>query len=266
MIADADADEPGPMLPWSLLDDLSELIPAEEVSICEMDMANRHRELQQAVLPDEARSVDHGGPSQGRYHPFWRHYRAFWTGVPPSRAGVVRRWSDRYPGRLLAQQPLYRDVFHPNGLKYFMSVGLPAPTGRERNLLFWRMIGPDFSDRERDLLTLLRPHVAEIYAGAVRRRRGVLTPREWEVLELAAEGHGNAEIAAILFTSVSTVRKHMENIFDRIGVRTRGAAVARMLPKPAIYHVGAVDRRPLSQPVAEGRARARHVDPDRDRL
>ena len=115
-------------------------------------------------------------------------------------------------------------------------------------------------------MTLLRPHVAEIYAGAVRRRRGVLTPREWEVLDLAAEGHSNAEIAAILFTSVSTVRKHMENIFDRIGVRTRGAAVARMLPKPAIYHVGAVDRRPVSRPVADGQARARDVDPDRDRL
>jgi DNA-binding NarL/FixJ family response regulator len=97
--------------------------------------------------------------------------------------------------------------------------------------MFWRHSGPDFSDRDKDLLGLLRPHVAEIYAGAVRRRRGVLTPREWEVLELAAQGHGNAEIAAILVTSVSTVRKHMENIFDRTGVRTRGAAVARMLPQ-----------------------------------
>jgi DNA-binding CsgD family transcriptional regulator len=117
------------------------------------------------------------------------------------------------------------------GRRYFLSVGLVAPAGHERNLMFWRHSGPDFSDRDKDLLGLLRPHVAEIYAGAVRRRRGVLTPREWEVLELAAQGHGNAEIAAILVTSVSTVRKHMENIFDRTGVRTRGAAVARMLPQ-----------------------------------
>ena len=50
------------------------------------------------------------------------------------------------------------------------------------------------------------------------------------MLELAAAGLSNAEIAARLFTSVSTVRKHMEHIFDRTGVHTRGAAVASMLP------------------------------------
>jgi hypothetical protein len=48
--------------------------------------------------------------------------------------------------------------------------------------------------------------------------------------------------------------------------RFGGVAAARMLPKPAIYHVGAVDRRPVSRPVADGQARARDVDPDRDRL
>lgn|GEM_PF-1687572 len=56
------------------------------------------------------------------------------------------------------------------------------------------------------------------------------------MLELAAEGLGNAEIAARLFTSVSTVRKHLEHIFDRTGVRTRGAAVARMLPELRDIH------------------------------
>ncbi len=110
-------------------------------------------------------------------------------------------------------------------------MGLPTADGHERNLLFWRHNGPDFSDGERDLVALLRPHVAEIYAGAVRRRRGVLTPREWEVLELAAQGHGNTEIAARLVTSVNTVRKHLEHIYDKTGVRTRGAAVARLMPE-----------------------------------
>ena len=148
-------------------------------------------------------------------------------------AGQVRCWTDRYPGRLLAQQPLYREAFQPHGVRYLPLVGLPAPSGRERNLLFWRFAGPDFSDREKALLTLLRPHVSEIYAGAVRRRRGVLTPREWEVLELASDGLSNAEIAARLFTSVSTVRKHMEHIFDRRGLRTREAAVARLLTNSA---------------------------------
>lgn len=236
MIADANDDDPGPILPWSLLDDLARLIPAEEVSICDLDLADRERELQQDVLEDNPRYVAQGEPFPGALDIFWDRYPTHWTGCPPSAAGQLRCWSDRYPGRMLRQNHLYQDFFRPMGRRYFMSVGLVATPGHERNLMFWRHTGPDFSEREKDLLTLLRPHVAEIHAGAVRRRRGVLTQREWEVLELVAQGHGNAEIAAMLFTSVATVRKHMEHIFDRTGVRTRGAAVARMLPDSRYVH------------------------------
>jgi DNA-binding CsgD family transcriptional regulator len=58
-----------------------------------------------------------------------------------------------------------------------------------------------------------------------------LTRRERKVLELAAQGDSNADIARLLFISLSTVRKHMEHVFDRTGVRTRSAAVALMTPR-----------------------------------
>jgi len=45
-----------------------------------------------------------------------------------------------------------------------------------------------------------------------------------------AQGYSNAEIGRILIISVATVRKHMEHIFDRTGVRTRSAAAALALP------------------------------------
>lgn len=231
MLADARDDDPGPVLPWSLLDALVGLIPVEETSICELDVVNRHRVIQQSVVHDDPRSLVLGDPDTREQTPFWRHYASFWEGELPSPAGRVRCWSDRYPGRLLAQQPLYRDFFRPAGMRHFLAVGLPAPAGHERNLMFWRATDPDFTDRDKDLLALLRPHLAEIHADAVRRRRGTLTSREWEVLELAAQGHGNREISALLFTSVGTVRKHLEHIFDKTGARTRGAAVARLLPE-----------------------------------
>lgn len=129
-------------------------------------------------------------------------------------------------------------------MKYFLMIGLPAPAGHERNLLFWRLSGSDYTDRDKDLLALLRPHVAEIHAHAVRRRRGTLTPREWEVLELAARGYRNAEIAALLFTSVGTVRKHLEHIYDKSGVRSRGAAVAQLLPGSSRSSVAPTQPRP----------------------
>ena len=132
MIADANDDEPGPMMPWSLLDDLARLIPAEEVSLCDIDLVNRVRELEQFVHADDPRLVDRGEPFPGAFAAFWRHYPAHWAGLPPSGAGQVRSWSDRYPGRMLLQEPLYREFSTVLGRKYFLSVGLRAPAGHER--------------------------------------------------------------------------------------------------------------------------------------
>jgi len=56
-----------------------------------------------------------------------------------------------------------------------------------------------------------------------------LTPREIEVLELAAEGQGARQIAAQLVISPSTVRTHFEHIYRKLGVRDRAAAVAKAM-------------------------------------
>ena len=56
-----------------------------------------------------------------------------------------------------------------------------------------------------------------------------LTVREREVLAWVARGKTNAEIAELLWLAPSTVRKHLENVYAKLGVRTRTAAVARFL-------------------------------------
>ena len=56
-----------------------------------------------------------------------------------------------------------------------------------------------------------------------------LTAREREVLEWVARGKTNAEIARTLWLAPSTVGKHLEHIYAKLGVRTRTAAVARYL-------------------------------------
>jgi DNA-binding CsgD family transcriptional regulator len=55
-----------------------------------------------------------------------------------------------------------------------------------------------------------------------------LTAREREVLELVAEGHTNGEIATQLWISPGTVRKHLDNLYAKLGVHTRTAAAARL--------------------------------------
>ncbi|MFB9674718.1 helix-turn-helix transcriptional regulator [Streptosporangium vulgare] len=53
-----------------------------------------------------------------------------------------------------------------------------------------------------------------------------LTPRELEVLRLVALGRSNREVAAELFISAKTVSVHVSNILGKLGVSTRGEAVA----------------------------------------
>ena len=55
-----------------------------------------------------------------------------------------------------------------------------------------------------------------------------LSPREREILNWVGEGKRNAEIASILGISPLTIRKHLENIFAKLGVETRTAAALAM--------------------------------------
>jgi DNA-binding CsgD family transcriptional regulator len=56
-----------------------------------------------------------------------------------------------------------------------------------------------------------------------------LTPRELEILEFAAEGFSGPDIAQDLFISAATVRTHFQNIYEKLEVRDRAAAVARAM-------------------------------------
>ncbi|MBA8989140.1 DNA-binding NarL/FixJ family response regulator [Curtobacterium pusillum] len=70
--------------------------------------------------------------------------------------------------------------------------------------------------------------VSEAPAG-LRTRFPELTPREADVLERIAEGRSNPEIAAELFLTVPTVKSYVNQVFTKLGVRTRAEAVAVVL-------------------------------------
>jgi len=57
--------------------------------------------------------------------------------------------------------------------------------------------------------------------------RGVeLTSREWQVLDLMAEGHSTAQIAERLYVSPVTVRRHISSIVTKLGAPDRATAVS----------------------------------------
>lgn len=54
-----------------------------------------------------------------------------------------------------------------------------------------------------------------------------LSKRELEILSLLARGHSNQEIAAKLFVSLSTVKTHIQNLFEKLDVKRRIQAVEK---------------------------------------
>jgi predicted ATPase/DNA-binding CsgD family transcriptional regulator/transcriptional regulator with XRE-family HTH domain len=68
--------------------------------------------------------------------------------------------------------------------------------------------------------------LAACEASATGRPPGGLTRREAQVLRLVVEGKTNRQIAQELVLSQKTVKRHLDNIFDKLGVSTRTAATA----------------------------------------
>lgn len=81
--------------------------------------------------------------------------------------------------------------------------------------------------------TVLSPEIQEGLASEIRMRgreeRTPLTPREQEVLKLTAEGLSAPEIGFRLHVSAATVKTHMQNVYGKLGVSDRAAAVAEAM-------------------------------------
>ena len=82
-----------------------------------------------------------------------------------------------------------------------------------------RHLAPHFVDQLMD--------TSSLPSDAPSRLIDPLTSRELEVLRLVAKGLSNREIADILFVTLGTVKKHLNNIFSKLNVKSRTQAVAR---------------------------------------
>jgi DNA-binding CsgD family transcriptional regulator len=226
--------QPTEGVPWEVLEELARLVACDAVSLAEFDAAHG-KALVLQWCEDSVRVLGVGDDDPPQPAEFWTYSNQFAPCTYPHRTGdlaSVVRWSDFYTAAQLRNVPLFVEFYAPEGQRNGLHASFPAQPGHMRKITFWRDGGPDFAERDRLVVELLRPHLWEVYLDAQRRRQRVpqLSKREWDVLRLAHEGYGNAEIAQRLFVSVATVRKHMEHIFDRTGTHTRTAAAALMMP------------------------------------
>jgi DNA-binding CsgD family transcriptional regulator len=138
--------------------------------------------------------------------------------------------SDHLPGARLHRNPWYMEVMRPHGIEHELKLWLPARDGVHRGFFLVRGTGRrDFTERDRAVLALVKPYLVDIRSRWEERHRPAdLTRREAEVLDLVAQGLTNGEIASRLVISAATVRTHLENVFEKLDVHTRTAAVARV--------------------------------------
>jgi DNA-binding CsgD family transcriptional regulator len=169
-------------------------------------------------------------------HPLIRHYAL-------TRETRPRKISDFLSLAEFRRLDLYQEFFRQVEVNYQMAVTIPSSTSVVIGIALNRT-RRDFSERDRAVLDVVRPHLAQSYRNVIERATlrertqaaeralwsapaaslASLTSREEEVLVLVAGGKTNLQIAERLSLSPRTVQKHLEHIYDKVGVRSRTAA------------------------------------------
>jgi DNA-binding NarL/FixJ family response regulator len=318
--------------PPELLERLRELVPCDTVNFCELDRP--HRKLIRDTY-STGETFEGDDPDDEELQSFWRlrHQHPICTYQDRTGDFSARRLTDFASLRDLRRLEIFSERFSEGGrFEFELEGGLPAPPWHTKVFLFDRD-DRDFRERDREILDVLLPHLAQLYEGARTRRlaaslaagadaegelivlddrgaiefatvgarallrdyceeaRGARLPRaieewlprdrrclngngippagerlsidrgelrlvvsrlnveeqtlvlteepvahatqqlswrEWQVVGLVEEGKSNAEIAAALFISPGTVRTHLQNIYSKLGVHSRTAALARV--------------------------------------
>jgi DNA-binding CsgD family transcriptional regulator len=220
LIADADSAESAEDYRAQLLVLLAEALPCDLLVWNEFPIGGM-RQPMGSTQPRDAISpaLQTTFASHMLEHPLIRHYAA-----GDRRA---RRLSDAISSRSLHGLGLYYEFFRPLGVEHQLTLGLAGPPGFLVGISLNRA-RHDFGDDDLLLADLLRPHL-EAGELAVTRAvaRAALTSREREVLDLVAAGATNAAVAEALVVSPGTVKKHLDNIYGKLGVSSRTAAADR---------------------------------------
>jgi DNA-binding CsgD family transcriptional regulator len=164
-------------------------------------------------------------------HPLLLHYRAAGITDPTKISDFLSRQQFHRLG-------LYSEFFGRIPVEHQIAFSMPGSTDDRLVAIALNRSGADFTEADRALLSVLQAPLGH----ALRRSRAQgrarfalaragaydesdLTDRETQVLQLAAAGRTNQAIATAIDVSPRTIAKHLENIYRKLGVTSRAAAV-----------------------------------------
>jgi DNA-binding CsgD family transcriptional regulator len=170
-----------------VLSEVSRLIPAEVLSFNEVDpVVGRFRFMvEPSTFPIPAGSAEVLTKYAGE-HPLIEY--AARTGD-----GSARRVSDVWTRKQWHDSGIFREFYGPMGIEYQMSIGLPTPQPIVVGIALNR-VDADFSDLDRTLLNLLRPHLAQSWRQAREHRR------VRALLNTASEALDSAQLGVIVLS------------------------------------------------------------------
>lgn len=221
---------------------LSRLVPSEVTTLSVCHLASGRREVvgtpERAIGPEDRACFDR----HFNEHPLVRYHAI-------ERGPDTHRISDSVAFARFRETALYSDYYRRVGLDH--AVALPLWVDDELLVSFvLNRRKRDFSDHDREVLEMLRGVLSALFRRMIalqRAREGRsqldrvlgsasapapdarwgLTARERDVLHWLARGKTDHAIAEILEISPRTVHKHLQRIYEKLGVENRTAAVVR---------------------------------------
>ena len=203
------------------------LVPSEITTLSVCDLAHNTRSVvgspQGAISAADRASFDRHFAA----HPLVRYHA-------DTPGGGAHRISDSLSAAQFRSSALYNEYYRRIGIDHAVAV----PLFVDRGLLVSFVLNRnrlDFSDRECALLDLVRVPLAGLYRNLLLTRKNPgfaalpVTRREREVLSWLAAGKTDKDIGQILGMSPRTVQKHLQHIYEKLGVETRTSAVVRAM-------------------------------------
>jgi DNA-binding CsgD family transcriptional regulator len=163
-----------------------------------------------------------------------KYYRmSYRSWIYYEKKAFVFKETDIVNDNIRKKSQFYTEFLEPEGLIYscgcnivFEGINLGALN------LYRTSEKKDFDERDIYILEQLQPHLINklsqsketVYEEDIRKRlitKYNLTDREMEIIDLVYTGLRNDDIGEKLYISINTVKKHMNNIFNKIGVKSR---------------------------------------------